>query len=90
MEKKVKWFNKRREKAQNLTSLFTPKCEKCLHPVWAEVGILAPTWINANELVVQGGDFNVVVNLKRMTCTCKKFDLEKLSCEHALRVVGEI
>ncbi|KAL5573602.1 hypothetical protein UlMin_023199 [Ulmus minor] len=25
-----------------------------------------------------------------MTCTCKKFDLEKLPCEHALRAVGEI
>ena len=32
----------------------------------------------------------MVVDLQQMTCTCKKFDLEKLPCEHALRTAGEI
>ena len=52
--------------------------------------MLAPTRINANEWVIRGGDFDAVVDLQRMTCTCKKFDLKKLPCEHALRVAREI
>ena len=31
-----------------------------------------------------------MVNLQQMTCTCKKFELEKLPCEHALRATREI
>ncbi|KAL5561311.1 hypothetical protein UlMin_031058 [Ulmus minor] len=90
VEKMVVWFNERREKAQNLTSPLTPKCERRLHHIWAEAGMLAPTQINANEWVVQGRDFNAVVDLQQMTCTCKKFDLEKLPCEHALKAAREI
>ena len=86
----IEWFNERREMAHNLISLLTPECERRLHHVWAEAGMLAPTKINANEWVVRGGDFIAVVDLQRMTCTCKKFDLEKLPCEHALGAVGEI
>ena len=52
--------------------------------------MLVLTRINANEWVIRGGDFDAVVNLQWMTCTCKKFDLEKLLCEHALRAAGEI
>ena len=89
MEKMVEWFNEKREKAQNLTSPLTPECERCLHHVWGEVGTLAPTQINANEWVIRGGDYDVVVDLQQMACTCKKFDLEKLPCEHALRAAGE-
>ncbi|KAL5569196.1 hypothetical protein UlMin_025771 [Ulmus minor] len=80
VEKMVEWFNERREKAQNLTSPLTPECERRLHHVW----------INANEWVVQGGDFDAIIDLQRLTCTCKKFDLEKLPCEHALRTAREI
>ena len=36
------------------------------------------------------GDYDAVVDLQRMTCTDKKFDLEKLPCEHALTAAGEI
>ena len=31
-----------------------------------------------------------MVDLQQITCTCKKFDLEKVPCEHALRAAGEI
>ena len=31
-----------------------------------------------------------MVDLQWMTCTCKKFDLKNLLCEHALRAAGEI
>ncbi|KAL5573085.1 hypothetical protein UlMin_022682 [Ulmus minor] len=85
MEKMVEWFNKRREKAQNLTSPLTPECERWLLHVWGEVGTLAPTKINANEWVIRGGGYDAVVDLQQMTCTCKKFELEKFPCEHALR-----
>ncbi|KAL5570353.1 hypothetical protein UlMin_026928 [Ulmus minor] len=67
VEKMVKWFNERREKAQNLTSPLTPECERRLR-----------------------GGYDAVVDLQQMTCTCKKFELEKLPCEHALRAAGEI
>ena len=39
---------------------------------------------------LQGGDYDTMVDLQQMTCTCKKFDLEKLPCEHALKATGEI
>ena len=90
VEKMVEWFNERREKAQNLTSPLTPECERRLRHVWGEAGTLAPTQINANEWVIRGGGYNAVVDLQQMTCTCKKFELEKLPCEHALRAAGEI
>ena len=41
MEKMVKWFNKRWEKAQNLTSPLTPECEKRLLHVFVEARMLA-------------------------------------------------
>ncbi|KAL5572731.1 hypothetical protein UlMin_022328 [Ulmus minor] len=78
VEKMVEWFNERREKAQNLTSPLTPECERWLRH------------INANEWVIQGGGYDAVVDLQQMTCTCKKFELEKFPCEHALRAAGEI
>ena len=90
VEKMIEWFNERWEKARNLTSPLTPKCKRRLRHVWEEAETLAPTRINANKWVVRGGDFDAVVDLQRMTCTCKKFDLEKLPCEHALRATGEI
>ena len=31
-----------------------------------------------------------MVDLRQMNYTCKKFDLEKLPCEHALKATGEI
>ena len=52
MEKMVERFNERWEKAQNLTSLLTPECERWLRHVWGEARTLAPTQINANEWVV--------------------------------------
>ena len=55
-----------------------------------EVGMLAPTQINANEWVIRGRGYDAVVDLQQMTCTCNKFELEKLPREHALRAVGEI
>ncbi|KAL5551924.1 hypothetical protein UlMin_002100 [Ulmus minor] len=90
VEKMVEWFNERREKAQNLTSPLTPECERRLRHVWGEARTLAPTQINANEWVIRGGGYDAVVDLQQMTCTCKKFELEKLPCEHALRAAGEI
>ncbi|KAL5578885.1 hypothetical protein UlMin_011327 [Ulmus minor] len=78
MKKMVEWFNERWEKAQNLTSPLTPEYKRQLHH------------INANKSVVRGGGYDAVVDLQQMTCTCKKFDLEKLPCEHALRAMGEI
>ena len=90
VEKMIEWFNEIRERARNLTSPLTPECERRLCHVWAEAGTLAPTRINANEWVVRGGDFDAVDDLQRMTCTCKRFDLEKLPCEYALRAAGEI
>ncbi|KAL5545244.1 hypothetical protein UlMin_009028 [Ulmus minor] len=90
VENMVEWFNERREKAQNLTSPLTPECERWLCHVWGEARMLAPTQINANEWVIRGGGYDAVVDLQQMTCTCKKFVLEKLPCEHALRTAGEI
>ena len=86
----VEWFNERRENAQNLTSPLTPECARRLRHVWGEAGTLVPTQINAKEWVIRGGGYDAVVDLQQMTCTCKKFELEKLPCEHALRAVGEI
>ena len=61
-EKMIVWFNERREKAQNLTSPLTLKCERWLCHVWGEAGTLAPTQINTNEWVVRGGGYDAVVD----------------------------
>ncbi|KAL5547916.1 hypothetical protein UlMin_003147 [Ulmus minor] len=90
VEKMVEWFNERWEKAQNLTSPLTPEYERRLRHVWGEAGMLVPTQINANKWAIRGGGYDVMVNLQQMTCTCKKFELEKLPCKHALRAAGEI
>ena len=38
---------------------------------------------------VRGGDRVEIVNIKEKTCTCRKFDLEQLSCAQALAICSQ-
>ncbi|KAF2562424.1 hypothetical protein F2Q70_00016964 [Brassica cretica] len=50
------------------------------------MGTLTVQHIDPNRSYVTGGDFNCMVDLEKRSCTCKQYDLDKIPCEHAIKV----
>ncbi|KAJ4902161.1 Uncharacterized protein Rs2_16112 [Raphanus sativus] len=50
------------------------------------MGTLAVQHIDANRSYDTGGDLNCMVDLEKRSCTCRQYDLDKISCEHAIKV----
>ncbi|KAL0886314.1 hypothetical protein Bca101_010297 [Brassica carinata] len=81
-----KRFAERREKAVSLKTNFTGAVELALHMRYANMGTLAVQHIDANRSDVTGTQLKCMVDLEKRTCTCKQFDLDKILCEHAIKV----
>ncbi|XP_018460194.2 uncharacterized protein LOC108831127 [Raphanus sativus] len=81
-----RWFAERREKAVSLKTNFTDAVELALHMRHANMGTLAVQHIDANRSYDTGGDLNCMVDLEKRSCTCRQYDLDKISCEHAIKV----
>ena len=83
------WFFERREATEKiltpLTSQANAKIEKCIVKSHRMLVSLADRYVYE----VRGGDNVEIVNIREKTCTCMKFDLEQLSCAHALAVCSQ-
>ncbi|KAL5555055.1 hypothetical protein UlMin_037291 [Ulmus minor] len=90
MEKMYEWFNDRHRMADNLTSLLRPEYEKILRDWWSIASTLVVVRINENEWIIQGNECDTMVDLLLKTCTCKQFDLEKLSYVHTVKAASII
>ncbi|XP_060974703.1 uncharacterized protein LOC133039773 [Cannabis sativa] len=83
------WFFERRREACVVTTPLTPKREEILRKRWDEAGSLITLQLNENEYNVMCGELDAIVNLRSKSCTCKVFDIEKLSCIHAIAAAGK-
>ncbi|KAJ4894606.1 Uncharacterized protein Rs2_21400 [Raphanus sativus] len=81
-----RWFAERREKAVSLKTNFTDAVELALHMRHANMGTLAVQHIDANRSYVTDGVLNCMVDLEKRSCTCRQYDLDKIPCEHAIKV----
>ncbi|XP_024004026.1 uncharacterized protein LOC112081498 [Eutrema salsugineum] len=61
--------------------------ENIFHSRWAEAKRLAVAELNITQIeykVIGGDEMNYTVNLKSKICSCKRFDIDKYPCVHAL------
>ncbi|XP_013694559.1 protein FAR1-RELATED SEQUENCE 6-like [Brassica napus] len=79
-----RWFMERREHAMSLQTLFTPRVERTLTYRCKIGNTLTVQHINAYRSHVTGGALDCVVDIRERSCTCRKYDIDKIPCEHAL------
>ncbi|CAA7048307.1 unnamed protein product [Microthlaspi erraticum] len=85
----TRWFMNRREQALSLQTFFTPKVERILTKRSTIGDTLTVQHIDAHRSHVTGGTFPCVVDLQKMTCTCRVYDIDKIPCAHALAAAGK-
>ncbi|PHU05111.1 hypothetical protein BC332_25933 [Capsicum chinense] len=78
-------FRKRYTEVDNLKTIFVPVFETVLRKNMIEGDKL---YVNINgstdEFIMLGYGYSVKVNLSRQSCSCRKYDLMKLTCTHAM------
>ncbi|CAL2266180.1 unnamed protein product [Prunus armeniaca] len=80
-------FRQRRDLAMKSHSTLCPDFgEKKLRKRLDAASRMNVVKINDIEYNVLDGDLNGLVHLQNRSCTCRKFDLEQLSCKHAIAV----
>ncbi|CAA7062236.1 unnamed protein product [Microthlaspi erraticum] len=80
----TRWFATRRKNAELMTTTLTREVEKRLE---AKVDIsrqLTVQEIDEHQFQVTGGISLHVVHLREKRCTCRRFDLDKIPCVHAI------
>ncbi|XP_019099752.1 PREDICTED: uncharacterized protein LOC104784195 [Camelina sativa] len=80
----TRWFSDRRTDALKMTTDLTRGVEKILQGRVDYAKLLTVQDIDAHQVQVTSGTSLHVVNLKDKKCTCRRFDLEKLPCAHAI------
>ncbi|XP_047253736.1 uncharacterized protein LOC124887860 [Capsicum annuum] len=82
-------FRKRYEEVNNSKTTFVPIAETILRKNMTEGNKLYVNNINrsTDEFTMLGYGRSAKVNLLRQSCSCKKYDLVKLSCAHAMAVL---
>ncbi|GMN46160.1 hypothetical protein TIFTF001_015349 [Ficus carica] len=78
------WFFTRCRESVLVTTPITLKREVILRRRFDEAGSLTPYQLNENEYIVMGGNFSACFNLTTRSCTCRVFDIDKISCIHAI------
>ncbi|XP_062100040.1 uncharacterized protein LOC133805910 [Humulus lupulus] len=79
-----KWFFERRTVASAATGPLATEVEADLRKLADKPTTSFPFPSNQYEITVFDGDLDGDVDLRRKTCSCKRFDLTGLPCEHAL------
>ncbi|KAL5576621.1 hypothetical protein UlMin_018320 [Ulmus minor] len=82
-----RWFFERRNKAKDFTSKMSKDVEKKLEKRRDRAQIMDIRYADEYNFDVIDGDQNFCVDMAVWTCTCSKFQLDQLPCEHALVVV---
>lgn len=81
------WFSQRRDLSMKYKSMMCPDLgEKKLRKRLDAASRMNVVKINCVAYNVLDGDMNSLVHLQNHNCTCTKFDLEQLSCKHAVAV----
>ncbi|KAL1224311.1 Protein FAR1-RELATED SEQUENCE 6 [Cardamine amara subsp. amara] len=81
----TRWFDSRMTDALKLKTTLTRGVEKMLESRVEYSKLLSVQDINAYQVQVTGGGSSLhVVNLRDKRCSCRRFDLEKLPCAHAI------
>ncbi|KAL5579414.1 hypothetical protein UlMin_011856 [Ulmus minor] len=83
-EKMSKWWNDRRIIAMAITAPLTPSPESKFRPCFAQSNGWHTSQLNPVTYHVKCGELEGVVDIFNKTCTCKEFDIDKLSCVHAI------
>ncbi|CAA7049523.1 unnamed protein product [Microthlaspi erraticum] len=80
----TRWFAERRSDASSVKTTLTRGVEKMLEKRVLYAKTLKVQAIDSRHAQVTGGTSLHVVNLTERKCTCRRFDIEKLPCVHAL------
>ena len=79
-----KWFFERRIEAEKCKGPLSKAKEKYLRNLSDEAPALLVYPVSQYEITVIDGDLDGEVNLQNRSCSCRRFDLTGLPCEHAL------
>ena len=69
-----------------ITDPLTPSQESEFRPRFAQSNGQHTSQLNPVTYHVKGGELEGVVDIFNKTCACKEFDIDKLSCVHAIGV----
>ena len=67
-----------------ITTPLTPSRESEFWPCFAQSNGRHTSQLNPVTYHVKGGELEGVVDIFNKMCTCKEFDIDKLSCVHAI------
>ncbi|XP_020883504.1 uncharacterized protein LOC110229051 [Arabidopsis lyrata subsp. lyrata] len=82
----TRWFCERREKAAKLVTELGPYAAREIEKIREEANTLAVQPINLNQFHVTGGSQDAVVDIQKLSCSCRAFDIKKIPCMHAIAV----
>ncbi|CAA7026616.1 unnamed protein product [Microthlaspi erraticum] len=80
----TRWFFKRRTLSSKHTHPLTVAVEKKITRRTEKGKAFTVQQVDATRFVVGGDIYECVVDLAKRTCTCAKFDLQKIPCRHAI------
>ncbi|KAL5578710.1 hypothetical protein UlMin_011152 [Ulmus minor] len=82
-----KWFHERRTKAGGCTSMMSKDVETKLEQRKDRAQAMGVICADQYTFDVVDSDRNYCVDMALWTCTCRKFQLDQLPCDHLLAVV---
>ncbi|KAL5564417.1 hypothetical protein UlMin_027581 [Ulmus minor] len=82
-----KWFHERRTKAAGCTTMMSKDVEMKLEGRKDRAQAMGVICADQYTFDVVDGDRNYCVDMALWTCTCRKFQLDQLPCDHVLAVV---
>ncbi|CAA7032691.1 unnamed protein product [Microthlaspi erraticum] len=80
----TRWFAARRRKASLMKTFLTTGVEKLLESRVDNSKLWTAQEIDDDQIQVTCGGILHVVNITARMCTCRRFDLDKIPCVHAL------
>ncbi|XP_010481117.1 PREDICTED: uncharacterized protein LOC104759953 [Camelina sativa] len=80
----TRWFATRRKQAAAMPTLLTKGVENLLQARIEHSRRLKVQEIDEDRFEVSGGTSTHVVNLRYKRCSCRRFDLERMPCVHAI------
>ena len=78
------WFHERRTEIENWSTPLTFHAEAMMRNNFMESSVMNVLPLNEFEFEVIGGTFVALVNLEKLSCTCREFDIDKIPCAHAI------
>ena len=89
-EMMTRWFFKRRTLSFKHTQPLTIAVEKKIDRRIEKGKKFLVSPIGDDRFLVQGDTFECLVDLVRRTCSCRKFDLMKIPCRHAIKAAFSV